>query len=106
LDGSVARGEALYKQTTIGAAHAPGCILCHSLEEGLTLVGPSHAGVATLANVVVPGVPAGEYLAQSIIDPEAFVAEGFPHDVMYQMYGRDLSDQEIADLVAFLLTLE
>jgi nitric oxide reductase subunit C len=103
---SAARGEELYKQTVIGAASAPGCITCHSLDEGVTLVGPSHAGLASRSEGVAEGMTVAEYLEQSITEPDAIVTDGFSPGVMYQNYGSDLSDQEISDLVAFLLTLE
>jgi cytochrome c2 len=102
--GDAARGEALYKQTAIGAASAPGCITCHSLEEGMTLVGPSHAGIAVRAATAVSGVSAEGFLRKSITDPDDVVTENFSPGVMYKNYDTDLSEQEIADLVAFLLT--
>lgn len=104
--GDAARGEELYKQTTIGSASAPGCVTCHSLDEGLTLVGPSHAGIGTAAASRVAGLSAEEFLRQSIVEPDAHVTENFSPGVMYQNYGTDLSEQEIADLTAFLLTLK
>lgn len=103
---AVARGEALYKNTTIGAASAPGCVTCHSLDEGVTLVGPSHAGIGTAAASRVAGLSAEEFLEQSIVEPDAHVTENFSPGVMYQNYGTDLTDQEIADLVAFLASLK
>ena len=106
VSGDAGRGEDLYKQTSIGAASAPGCITCHSLEEGVALVGPSHAGIGGRAVNVVAGLAADEYLEDSIVDPGAHISEGFNAGVMYANYGRDLSDQEIADLVAFLLSLK
>jgi cytochrome c553 len=104
--GDAARGETLYKQTTIGAASAPGCVTCHSLEPDMVLVGPSHAGVATRAETTVAGESAADYLRKSIVDPDADVTNGFTAGVMYQNYATDLSEQEISDLVAYLLTLK
>lgn len=104
--GDAARGESLYKKTAIGAASAPGCITCHSLDEGVTLVGPPHAGIGTAAASRVAGMSAEEFIRQSIIEPDAEVTQGFSPGVMYQNYGSDLSDQEIADLVAFLASLK
>ena len=101
-----ARGEALYKNTTIGAASAPGCITCHSLDEGVTLVGPSHAGIGAAAASRVAGMSAEEFLEQSIVEPDAEVTGGFSPGVMYQNYGSDLSEQEIADLVTYLASLK
>jgi len=102
--GNAANGEELYKQTIIGDASAPGCITCHSLDEGVVLVGPSHAGIAASANGAVAGLSAKEYLEQSITEPNAHITDGYTEGVMYQFYGNDLSAQEIADLVAFLET--
>ena len=104
--GDPKRGEALYHQTVIGPNAAPGCTTCHSLEPGKTLVGPSHAGIATRAASVEPGVSAGDYLRESITNPNAHVTEGFTAGIMYQNYGKDLTEQEINDLVAYLLTLK
>jgi len=103
--GDAARGEALYKQTAIGAGSAPGCITCHSLEPGRVLVGPSHAGLGARAGTAVAGKSAEEFLRESIVDPNAELVEGIS-GVMYQNYKTDLSEQQIADLVAFLLSLK
>ena len=46
-EASASRGEELYKQTAIGAASAPGCITCHSVDADIVLVGPPHVGIAT-----------------------------------------------------------
>ena len=103
--GDAARGESLYKKTAIGAASAPGCITCHALDEGLTLVGPSHAGIGAAADSRIAGMSAEEFIKQSIIEPDVEVTEGFSPGVMYQNYGSELSEQEIADLVAYLASL-
>jgi cytochrome c553 len=102
--GDAARGEELYNQTVIGDASAPGCITCHSLEPDVVLVGPSHNGMSRRAVGVVAGMSAEEYLEQSIREPNAHVTEGFTEGTMYQFYDNDLSDQQIQDLVAFLMT--
>jgi cytochrome c551/c552 len=102
--GDPARGESLYKQATIGSESAPGCVICHSLEPGETLVGPSYAGLARRAEDAAADKSAAEFLRDSIIDPDAEISEGFFAGVMYQNYGDDLSEQDIDDLVAFLLT--
>jgi len=104
--GDAAKGEELYKGTTIGSASAPGCVTCHSLEEGVTLVGPSHAGIATRAETAVPGLSAEEYLRQSILEPDAHITEGFTAGLMYPNYATDLPAPVVDDLVAFLLTLK
>ncbi len=104
--GNVANGEKLYKQPVIGKSSAPGCNTCHSLDEGVVLVGPSHAGMGTRAATAVSGQSAEDYLRESITNPNAHVTEGYAQGVMYQNYGTDLTEQEINDLVAFLMSLK
>jgi cytochrome c2 len=111
--GDIERGRQLFQQVTIGPNAAPGCITCHTLQAGQKLVGPSLAGTATKAAEYVQGesytgsakTPEA-YLHESIVEPNAFVVEGFPSGVMYQNYEQDLSAEDIDGLVAFLMTLE
>lgn len=104
--GDAANGERLFAQATIGANNAPGCITCHSLEPDVVIVGPSQAGLATRAQTRVAGMSAADYIHQSIVEPNAYIVEGFAEGLMYQNYGTDLTEQEINDLVAYTLTLE
>jgi len=105
ITGDPERGERLYWQPIVGSNNAPGCITCHSLAEGVVLVGPSHYGLANYADDVVPGQSAEAYLWTSIINPNAHITAGFNADEMYAQYGSELSVQDVADLVAFMLTL-
>jgi cytochrome c2 len=82
-----------------------GCRICHSLEPGVRLVGPSLAGVGTRATTRVAGVPAQEYLHQSIVDPDAYVVDGFVKGQMLRDSAQRLTEEQIQDLVAFLMTL-
>lgn len=100
--GDPANGETLYKKPTIGGV--PGCVTCHSLNPGTRLIGPSLADAATKAAGNAEGMSAEAFLRESIVDPDAHVTEGFSKGLMYQRYGKDLSQQQINDLVAFLLT--
>lgn len=97
-------GEKLYYETSLGTNAA--CRICHSLEPGVTLVGPSFAGIAARAATRVPGMTAEEYLYQSITDPDAYVVEGFPASQMVPNLGEILTEEQIADLIAFLMTLD
>jgi len=104
--GDAANGEALFTHATIGENHAPGCITCHSLEPDVVVVGPSQAGLATRAETRVPGLTAEEYIRESIINPNAYVVEGFAEGVMYQNYATDLTAEQIDDIVAYTLSLK
>jgi sulfur-oxidizing protein SoxX len=97
-------GRALFMENTFGVN--TGCRLCHSLDPGVVLVGPSLAGVATRAETRVPGMTAKEYLHQSIVDPNAYVVDGFPKGQMFQNFADVLTQEQIDSLVAFLLTLK
>lgn len=102
LPGDPASGQELFQQTTIDST--PGCTTCHSLEPGVTRIGPSLAGITERAGQRVPDLSAEEYLRQSIVEPDAHLVEGFSN-IMYQNYEDMLSEEQIDDLVAYLLTL-
>lgn len=103
--GNVDAGRELFNQAVIGPNSAPGCVTCHSLEEGVVVVGPSQAGLAARAGQRVAGQTAEEYLRRSITHPNEYVVEGFAEGVMYQNYAADLTEEQMDDLVAYLLTL-
>lgn len=89
------------------------CIWCHTLD-GSVRVGPSLQGISERAGDRVPALSAVEYLRQSILDPSAYIVEGF--DIKMKTYelveseGVDflfpsaLTQEELSDMVAFLLT--
>lgn len=97
-------GRSLFAEGTLGTN--TGCRLCHSLDPEAVLVGPSLDGVATRAATRVPGLTPEQYLRQSIIDPNAYVVEGFPAGQMFNNYAQVLTPEDVDNLVAFLLTLQ
>lgn len=102
--GDPEAGKALFHQTSI--REAPACSTCHSIESGKVIVGPSLAGIASRAGERKAGMSAEAYLRESILDPNAYVVEGFSEGVMFQKFKDVLTEEEINDLVAYLLTLE
>ena len=78
------------------------CINCHSLD-GNEDYGPSLQGISELAGGRVPELSAAEYLRQSILEPDAYVIEGF-RVKMGRIHSVLLSEEEVDDLVAFMLT--
>lgn len=105
-DQAAAAGEELFKQSTLeGSA---GCIGCHSLEPDTVIVGPSLAGFAEEAEEEGEelGMTAEEFIRQSIVDPNALVMEDFNEGVMPGNYGEVLTQEQLDNLVAFLLSLE
>ncbi len=104
LGNDPAAGKKLYYETSLGTN--AGCRICHSLEPSQTLVGPSFAGLAERAAGRIPGMSAEEYIRQSILEPDAYVVEGFPKGQMIPNLGEILTDQQISDLIAFIMSLD
>ncbi|MGB0385058.1 MAG: c-type cytochrome [Ardenticatenaceae bacterium] len=98
--GDATRGGVLFAEGADGAAR---CAVCHTLDDQ-KLVGPGLANIGIRAAERVDGQAAESYLYQSITDPAAYVVDGYVH-VMPENYGEALSEQEIADLIAFLRTI-
>lgn len=101
--GDAGAGAELFARPLLSGNGTPGCATCHSLDPVTRLVGPSLAGVAERA---AASGSAADYLHSAIVTPDASVTPGYPAGSMYQHYASDLTAQQIADLVAFLLTLE
>ncbi len=97
-------GEQIYYENTAGVN--AGCRICHSLVKGESIIGPSFYGIADRAGERIPGMEAEEYLRQSIMEPNAFIVPGYPEGQMIQNFGDILTDEQINDLIAFLMTLE
>ncbi|NOX61656.1 MAG: hydrogenase iron-sulfur subunit [Chloroflexi bacterium] len=102
--GDPERGRALYFETSLGTNAS--CRICHSLEPGVVLVGPSFAGIASRAATRAPGMSAEEYIRQSILEPDAYVVEGFQPGMEPPNFAELLTEEQIDDLVAFLMTLK
>jgi len=102
---AVAAGQAIFESTTIGTS--PGCVTCHSVEPGKVIVGPSLAGIAPDAagDAEEEGISTEEMLKVMITDPEAEVVEGFPANTMPKDFATQLSEQELDQLIAYLMTL-
>ena len=84
-----------------------GCNACHTISGISTgTVGPPLDGLATHAADRVAGLTAEEYIQQSILDPSAYLVEGFNDGIMPQNFSDLLTEEQIADLLAFLLTPE
>jgi mono/diheme cytochrome c family protein len=81
------------------------CAQCHALTPETVVIGPSLAGIATRAASRVPGYDTQAYLETSILIPEDYLVEGFSN-TMPTNFGKELTSEEFAALVAYLMTLK
>lgn len=103
------QAEAAAAQTPEGKGQllvaANGCAACHSLD-GSTLPGPTWKGLFGSDVKLADGstITADEaFLLESIKDPAAKIVEGF--QPIMPVYG-NLSDEDIANLIAYIKTLK
>lgn len=89
-EGDAAAGEEVYSST--------GCGSCHVFEAA-----GSNGQIGPDLDESLQGKDA-EYVRESIVNPNAEIAEGFSSGIMPSNYGEQLSDKQVADLVAFLTT--
>ena len=95
--GGGAQGNAAAGKQIFTATAQPPCATCHTLQEaGATgMVGPN-------LDDALKGKDAA-FIHESIVDPNAQIASGFQAGIMPQNYGQQLNDQQLADVVAFLV---
>jgi mono/diheme cytochrome c family protein len=104
--GDAANGEAL--------ATTKGCVGCHVS----TNTGPAWAagggqpgiGDRAATRITEPeyqgqATTPEQYLLESIVNPSAYLVTGF-QPVMPANYGQTLTAQEVADLIAYMLTIK
>lgn len=94
----VVRGEALFAAVINGAQS---CASCHKLTADES-TGPSLMGYGRVAGARVAGQSAEEYTREALLRPGAYVLPGWSN-VMYTGYATRWSDEQISDMVAFLL---
>lgn len=92
----VVRGEAVFKSN--------GCIGCHTLGSiSSGTVGPNLTHIGTVGATRKPGMSAADYVKESILNPNAYVVQGFPQSVMPQNFSQVIKPDDLSDLIAFLV---
>lgn len=107
-EGDTERGKAL-------ASGALGCAVCHILSN----LGPAWAtsdadpGIGTRAQTrfqqadyTGEAVSAVQYLFESVVHPNAYLVTGFEPDLMPATYSTRMTPQDMADMIAYLLTFQ
>lgn len=100
-------GEMSLADVGRGLFGSQACIGCHSLD-GSRLVGPSFKGLFGAKAHKIEGGSVDvneEYLRESILNPNAKVAAGYPPGVM-PAYAGQLSDDQILALIEFIKTVK
>ncbi|MCY3945856.1 MAG: cytochrome c [Anaerolineaceae bacterium] len=98
-----ARGEALFRAFVPAARYA--CVTCHLPNSTQALLGPGLAGVGDGVSPCDPQQDLEDYLRESILEPDACLTPGFSARLMPSVYAEVYSEQDIDDLVAWMLTL-
>ncbi|WP_162909378.1 c-type cytochrome [Aggregatilinea lenta] len=79
------------------------CASCHAIDSDEVIVGPSLQNIANEAGEMEEGMDAVAYLHESLVDPGAFVVEGY-ENIMPSF--DDWPESDINDTIAFLMTLD
>ena len=108
----IALGQALFRSV------APACGACHSVAPGVNMAGPSLAGIGEQAQQRIGSADykgeakdAEGYIRESITHPSAYLVAGAMYSAngqsfMPTTYAKDLSPEQIDQLVAYLATLK
>lgn len=103
VSGDAEAGRVLFNEIQVQAGYA--CATCHYVDQETMLIGPGLLNLAARAETRVAGVTGDEYLHQSIVEPGAFVVQGYPDLLMPRVYGDIFTPEQINNLVAYLKTL-
>ncbi len=71
-----------------------GCIACHDVKGTLRLVGPPLTNVRERLSAAE--------IRQSILDPDAVIAEGFPPGLMLKTFAETVAPEELDQIVSYL----
>jgi len=101
--GDPANGQVLFNTFQLAAGFA--CATCHYVDREDQLIGPGLLNVSARTESRVPGMSVYDYLHTSIVNPGAFVVPNFPDGLMPRNWADVYSEDEIDDLIAYLMTL-
>lgn len=99
-------GEALFNATYETSLGAWACSTCHNIDNDEVKIGPSLWGIPERANLRVEGQGPYTYLYNSIHNSQAYLVPGYEDGAQMPLYEGVLTDTEIYDLVAYLMTLD
>ena len=100
--GDSAAGKVLFQAGTL---RATACGACHALGAAPAEAGPNLTGIARRAATGWSGHSAEDYLFRAIVYPTAHIVSGYSGGLMPVNYGTTLDQQQLRNLIAYLLTL-
>jgi cytochrome c551/c552 len=85
--------------------NANGCAACHTFAPAAATgtVGP-NLDTAPTTDAQKDKMPVPAFVKQSIVDPNAYIAPGYPKGVMPTTFGSSLSAAQLNSLVAFIVS--
>jgi cytochrome c2 len=101
--GDPVKGKVLFE--TLRSEVNFACVTCHYVDREDQLIGPGLLGISQRTTTRVPDQTPEEYIHNSIIHPNEYVVEGYPAGLMPQIYGEIWTEQELNDIIAYLLSL-
>ena len=102
--GDVDNGMVLFNE--ISSVTGFSCAICHNVAIDAPILGPTMLNIKDVAGSRVAGQSAEEYLYNSIVNPNDYIVDGFGPSIMPLTWGDVYSEDEINDIVAYILTLE
>jgi mono/diheme cytochrome c family protein len=101
--GNAENGKVLFE--TFYAEVSFACATCHRVDSEERLIGPGLLNIAERNESYGLGLTAAEYVHQSIVASNEFIVPDYPANLMPQTYAELFSEDEINDLVAYVLSL-
>ena len=80
------------------------CASCHQIGSSGATTAPALTRIGSTAATRKPGTSAQDYLIEAIRDPGAYIVPGYP-DTMPRGLDRGMTQEDLDDLVQYLLTL-
>lgn len=86
-----------------------GCVVCHSPEPNVAVVGPSWFGLYGNTETLADGttrIVDDAFILEKVEDPNAFTTKGFPPEVMAKAMQNKPDEEQIMLIIEYMKTLQ